>query len=64
VGFVLDLDGLTDVLMGRSHEPGFMQASMQATQPRGEGLNELFAAARTKRAQGERVVLNTNEVAQ
>ncbi|MDX6497980.1 MAG: phosphoribosyltransferase regulatory subunit [Blastocatellia bacterium] len=64
VGFVLDLEGLTDVLMGRSHEPGFMQASMQATQPRGEGLSGLFAAARTKRAQGERVVLNTNEVAQ
>lgn len=62
VGFVLDLDGLTDVLMDRSHGPGFMPASKEATQPRGERLSELFAAARTKRAQGERVVLNPNEV--
>jgi ATP phosphoribosyltransferase regulatory subunit len=64
VGFVLDLDGLTDVLMDRSHQPNLMPASMEASQPRGENLSELFAAARTKRARGECVVLNTNEVLQ
>jgi len=61
---VLDLDGLTDVLMGRAHEPNLTQASIEANQPRGERLSELFAAARMKRLRGERVVLNTNEVTQ
>ena len=62
VGFVLDLDGLTDLLMDRSPQPNLMTASMEASQPRGEKLSDLFAAARAKRARGERVLLNTNEV--
>ncbi len=64
VGFVLHLDGLTDVLMGRAHEPGLRQRLTEATQPDGERLSELFADARRKRADGERVVLNINEVMQ
>jgi len=64
VGFVLELDKLTDVLMGRPHDSALLQEPIEATQPGGESLNELFAAARTKRAQGERVLLNTSEVMQ
>src|SRR6266849_8456690 len=64
VGFVLELDALTDVLLGRPHDSTLLQEPIEATQPGGESLNELFAAARTKRAQGERVLLNTSEVMQ
>jgi ATP phosphoribosyltransferase regulatory subunit HisZ len=64
VGFVLELDKLTDALMGRSHDSALLQEPIEATQAGGESLNELFAAARTKRAQGERVLLNTSEVMQ
>jgi ATP phosphoribosyltransferase regulatory subunit len=64
VGFVLDLDALTDVLMGRADETDLSQTSIDASRLTGKTLDELFLAARTKRALGERVVLTPGEMAE
>ena len=64
VGFVLDLDALTDVLMGRADETDLSQTSIDASRLTGKTLDELFVAARTKRALGERVVLTPGEMAE
>jgi ATP phosphoribosyltransferase regulatory subunit len=62
VGFVLDLDALTDVLMGRTEESNTSPVSIEPSRLTGKTLGELFVTARTKRALGERVVLMSGEM--
>jgi ATP phosphoribosyltransferase regulatory subunit len=64
VGFVLELDALTEVLLGRAYESSFIQGSAEATQLTANNLSDLFVAARKKRALGERVLINSCEVIQ
>ena len=66
VGFVFELDALTEVLLRRTYEsgliPGLIPGSAEATQLTGESLRDLFVTARKKRTLGERVVINSGEV--
>src|SRR5438128_4992842 len=62
VGFVLELDALTELLLARGHESTLIRSSTEATELTANNLGDLFAAARKKRAQGERVVINSSEV--
>ncbi len=62
VGFVLELDGLTDVLLSRSRDSDLRHLSMEATQASPKNLSQLFVTAKMKRALGERVGLDANEV--
>jgi ATP phosphoribosyltransferase regulatory subunit len=62
VGFVFELDALTEVLLRRSYDSSLIRDSVEATQLTGNTLRDLFVAAREKRALGERVVINSSEV--
>jgi ATP phosphoribosyltransferase regulatory subunit len=62
VGFVLDLDALTDVLMRRSDGGSTSPVSIEASRLAGKTPGELFITARKKRALGERVILMTGEM--
>lgn len=62
VGFVLELDALTEVLLARAYESTSGGSSFaEAAQLTGSNLSELFAAAREKRALAERVMINSSE---
>ncbi|HSQ24349.1 MAG TPA: ATP phosphoribosyltransferase regulatory subunit [Pyrinomonadaceae bacterium] len=61
VGFVLELDALTDVLQRRSNESSLIRESTDATQLTNDTLRDLFAVARKKRALGERVMIKSGE---
>lgn len=62
VGFVFELDALTEVLLRRTYKSSLIGGSAEATQLTGNTLRDLFVAARKKRALGERVVINSGEV--
>ena len=62
VGFVLELDALTDVLLDRARNSSLIQGSAGVTELTAPNLRDLFVAARKERAQGERVVINSSEV--
>jgi ATP phosphoribosyltransferase regulatory subunit len=62
VGFVLELDSLTDVLMARDEDAKLIDASADATQLKGENLQDIFISARQKRALGERILVDASEV--
>ncbi len=62
VGFVFELDALTEVLLRRTYKSSLIRGSAEATQLTGNTLRDLFVAAREKRALGERVVINSAEV--
>ncbi len=64
VGFVLELDALTDVLLARAYESSLVRGSAEVTQLTADNLRDLFVTARKKRALGERVVINSSEVMQ
>lgn len=57
VGFVLDLDALTDVLMRHNHSNIAAASQHAASRLSGDDPAALFLAAREKRLQNERVVL-------
>jgi ATP phosphoribosyltransferase regulatory subunit len=62
VGFVLELDALTDVLLARAGESSLMEVSAEATPLQADNLRDIFIAARKKRALGERVIVDSSEV--
>jgi ATP phosphoribosyltransferase regulatory subunit len=62
VGFVLELDALTELLLARTHDSELLQASPEATQLTANNLGELFVDARKKRALGKRITINSSEV--
>jgi len=63
VGFVLELDVLTEILLDRA-ESDFPAQQMGEPAPiRGTDLSVLLRAARDKRALGERIVVDSSEVA-
>lgn len=64
VGFVFELDTLTEVLRGRSDESGLVKQATSAKKLTGRGMRDLFAAARNSRAAGERIVIGPREDAQ
>jgi ATP phosphoribosyltransferase regulatory subunit len=64
VGFVLELDALTELLLNLAYEPSLIRESATVTQPTANNLSDLFVTARKKRALGERVVINSREVRQ
>lgn len=61
VGFVLELDALTEVLLARAYESSLIRGSAEATQLTATDLSDLFVAAREKRALAERIVINSSE---
>ena len=62
VGFVLELDSLTEVLLARAYEPALVgSSSVEAAQLTGSDLSDLFANAREKRTLAERVTINLGE---
>jgi len=62
VGFVLELDALTEVLLARAYKSSLIQGSADVTELTANNLCDLFVAARKKRALGKRVVINSSEV--
>lgn len=64
VGFVLELDALTELLLARGSESGFIQEPAEGEELTANDLGELFVAARAKRERGERVSINLSEVTQ
>jgi ATP phosphoribosyltransferase regulatory subunit len=63
IGFVLDLDALTDVLLTNGSAASFTpEPEQKAPSITGHDQTALFLAARKKRAQGERVLVNSIEV--
>lgn len=62
VGFVLELDALTEVLRARAYESNFIGTSAEVTQLTTNNLSDLFVAARKKRVLGERVLISSSEV--
>ena len=64
VGFVLELDALTEVLLARADELNLVQGSGEGIQLTASNLSDLFVAARKKRALGARVVVKSSEVMQ
>ncbi|HYV24472.1 MAG TPA: ATP phosphoribosyltransferase regulatory subunit, partial [Pyrinomonadaceae bacterium] len=58
VGFVFELDTLTEVLRQGFDESSLIKQSTDATKLTGQSLRDLFTAARKKRAIGERIVIN------
>jgi ATP phosphoribosyltransferase regulatory subunit len=62
VGFVLELDALTEVLLARTYESSLMQSSVESMPLTGPDLRELFMSAREKRALGKRIMINPSEV--
>lgn len=61
VGFVFELDALTDLIQRRSDESNLMKRAIAATPIAGDSRHDLFVAAREKRALGERIVINPSE---
>ena len=59
VGFVFELDALTEMLRRRSDESGLIEQAIDAKNITGQGLRDLFAAARNSRAAGERIVVGS-----
>ncbi|HYJ89616.1 MAG TPA: ATP phosphoribosyltransferase regulatory subunit [Pyrinomonadaceae bacterium] len=65
VGFVLELDALTDVLLDRASEPTLVASSSGETaQLRASNLSDLFRDAREKRTKAERIMINLSEAVQ
>jgi ATP phosphoribosyltransferase regulatory subunit len=65
VGFVLELDALTEVLLARGHGSTLAgNASVEAAQLAGSDLTDLFVAARDKRSLAERIMIDLREVMQ
>ena len=64
VGFVFELDTLTEVLRRRSDESGLIKQATSAKKLAGQGMGDLFAAARNSRAAGERIVIGHREEVQ
>ena len=64
VGFVFELDTLTEVLRRRSDESGLTKQATNAKKLTGQGMRDLFAAARNSRAAGERIVIGPGEEVQ
>ena len=65
VGFVFELDTLTEMLLARACDSiGVSSSPVEAAQLTGSNLGHLFIAARKKRELGERVVINASEVLQ
>ena len=62
VGFVLELDALTEVMLARGNQSTLIRGSTEVTQLTANNLRDLFATARKKRALGERVLINSSEV--
>jgi ATP phosphoribosyltransferase regulatory subunit len=62
VGFVLELDALSDLLLARANESNLSEAPGDATRLEGASLHDIFVAARQKRALGERVLVDASEV--
>ena len=63
VGFVLELDALTDILLGRAESNSPAKSSTEPALITGTDLSGLFRAAMDKRALGERIVIDSSEVA-
>jgi ATP phosphoribosyltransferase regulatory subunit len=63
IGFVLELDALTEVLLARASESTLVGSSFvaEAAQLTGSDLSELFATAREKRALRERITINSSK---
>jgi ATP phosphoribosyltransferase regulatory subunit len=61
VGFVFELDTLTEVMGRRSDESDLINPAASATKLIGEGMRDLFTAARNSRAAGERIVIGPRE---
>ena len=62
VGFVLDLDALTTVLLARAKDPNFAPEPDRSVPPiTNTDPRLLFGEARTKRAEGERVLISFEE---
>lgn len=64
VGFVLELDALTELLLARGSEAAFIQGPGEVTELTAESLGELFVVARATRARAEQVSINLSEVMQ
>ncbi len=62
VGFVLELDALTEVLRARAYESSLIGTSAEVAQLTANNLSDLFVAARKKRVLGERVLISSSEV--
>ena len=59
VGFVLDLDALTEVLLARAQNPDLSQVTEPSVSTMtGTDTSLLFRKARSKRAEGQRVLIN------
>jgi len=63
VGFVLELDALTDILLGSADSSSAAKSVARPAQITGTDLSGLFRAAMDKRALGERIVIDSSEVA-
>jgi ATP phosphoribosyltransferase regulatory subunit len=63
VGFVLELDALTDILLGRAESNSPAKSSEEPAPITDTDLSGLFRAAMDKRALGERIVIDSSEVA-
>lgn len=64
VGFVFELDTLTEVLRQRSDGSGLIDQATSAKKLTGHGMHDLFAAARNSRAAGERIVIGPRDEVQ
>lgn len=63
IGFVLDLDALTDVLLARIEASVAVDSRENASPITERNLSQLFGAAIAKRSQGETIVVDKIEVA-
>lgn len=63
VGFVLELDALTDILLDRADSNSPARSNEEPAPLADTDLSALFRAAMDKRALGERIVIDSNEVA-
>ena len=65
VGFVFELDTLTEVLAAQASESVVVgNSSVEGAQLTGNNLSDLFIAARKKRQLSERVIITASEVSQ
>ena len=65
VGFVFELDTLTEVLAARASESVVVgNSSVEGAQLTGNNLSDLFVAARKKRQLSERVIITASEASQ
>ncbi|HKB65557.1 MAG TPA: ATP phosphoribosyltransferase regulatory subunit [Pyrinomonadaceae bacterium] len=62
VGFVLELDALTDILLARRESNSPTKSEEKPTPIKGSDLAGLFRAALDGRARGERIVIDSDEV--